>query len=35
MAYLRGACGRYRALGPLLTLIDELEGRAPFVPPTV
>jgi aminoglycoside/choline kinase family phosphotransferase len=35
MAYLRGACGRYRALGPLLTLIDELEGRASFVPPTV
>ena len=31
MAYLRGACERYRALGPLLTLIDELEGRAPVV----
>jgi len=31
MAYLRGACGRYRALAPLLALIDELEGRAPVV----
>jgi aminoglycoside/choline kinase family phosphotransferase len=31
MAYLRGACERYRALGPLLALIDELEGRAPVV----
>jgi aminoglycoside/choline kinase family phosphotransferase len=31
MAYLRGACGRYRALGPLLALIDELEQRAPVV----
>ena len=28
MAYLRGACARYRALGPLLALLDELEGRA-------
>ena len=27
MAYLRGACARYRALGPLLELLDELEGR--------
>ena len=27
MAYLRGACTRYRALGPLLLLLDELEGR--------
>ena len=27
MAYLRGACARYRALGPLLKLLDELEGR--------
>ena len=27
MAYLRGACLRYRALGPLLLLLDELEGR--------
>ena len=27
MAYLRGACARYRALGPLLQLLDELEGR--------
>ena len=25
MAYLRGACGRYGALHPLLALIDELE----------
>lgn len=31
MAYLRGACGRYRALGPLSVLFDELEGRAPAV----
>ena len=27
MAYLRGACARYRALGPLLKMLDELEGR--------
>ena len=27
MAYLRGACARYRALGPLLALIDEIEGQ--------
>jgi aminoglycoside/choline kinase family phosphotransferase len=31
MAYLRGACARYRALGGLLALIDELEGRIPAV----
>lgn len=31
MAYLRRACERYRALGPLLALIDELEGSAPVV----
>ena len=31
MHYLRGACERYRALGPLLALIDELEGRASVV----
>ena len=29
MAYLRAACERYRALGPLLALIDELERRTP------
>ncbi len=29
MAYLRAACGRYRELGPLLALIDELERRTP------
>lgn len=28
MAYLRHACGRYRELGPLLQLLDELEGSA-------
>ena len=27
MTYLRGACARYRALGPLLKMLDELEGR--------
>jgi hypothetical protein len=27
MAYLRAACARYSALGPLLRLLDELEGR--------
>ena len=27
-AYLRKTCNRYRALGPLLKLIDELENRA-------
>ena len=26
-AYLRGACARYSALGPLARLLDELEGR--------
>ncbi|MEP7208675.1 MAG: phosphotransferase [Casimicrobiaceae bacterium] len=31
MAHLRGACSRYRALGPLLRLLDELEGTAPAV----
>ena len=28
MRYLRAACERYRALGPLVTLIDEIEGGA-------
>ena len=28
MRYLRRACDRYRALGPLLQLLDELEGKA-------
>ena len=27
MVYLRGACGRYSALAPLLALLDRLEGR--------
>ncbi len=27
MTYLRGACGRYAALHPLLRLLDELEGH--------
>ena len=31
MAYLRGACARYRALLPLSRLLDELENRAPAV----
>ena len=31
MAYLRSACERYRALHPLLALIDALEGRASVV----
>ena len=31
MDYLRGACTRYRALGPLLQLLDELEQRAPVI----
>ena len=31
MAYLRGACARYRELGPLLKLLDELENRRPVV----
>jgi aminoglycoside/choline kinase family phosphotransferase len=34
MAYLRGACGRYRALAPLAALLDELEGPAPAVVPS-
>ncbi len=29
MRYLRGACARYRELGPLLRLIDELQQRQP------
>jgi aminoglycoside/choline kinase family phosphotransferase len=29
MRYLRGACARYRELGPLLVLLDALEDRAP------
>lgn len=29
MRYLRGACARYRQLGPLLRLLDELEQRQP------
>ena len=29
--YLRAACGRYRELGPLLKLLDDLEGRQPQV----
>jgi hypothetical protein len=29
MRYLRGACARYRELGPLLRLLDELEQRTP------
>ncbi len=29
MAYLRAACARYRALEPLLHLLDTLEARAP------
>ncbi len=29
MHYLRRACERYRALGPLLQLLDELEARQP------
>ena len=31
MAYLRRACERYRALGALHALLDELEGLAPVV----
>jgi aminoglycoside/choline kinase family phosphotransferase len=27
MRYLRGACARYRELGPLLRLFDELQQR--------
>ena len=35
MRYLRRACERYRALGPLLAVIDELEGPAPVVVPAL
>jgi aminoglycoside/choline kinase family phosphotransferase len=31
MRYLRGACGRYRELAPLLVLLDVLEDRAPVI----
>jgi aminoglycoside/choline kinase family phosphotransferase len=31
MKYLRGACGRYRELSPMIVLLDALEGRAPQV----
>jgi aminoglycoside/choline kinase family phosphotransferase len=31
MKYLRGACGRYRELAPMIVLLDALEGRAPQV----
>jgi len=31
MRYLRGACGRYRELAPMLVLLDALEDRAPVV----
>ena len=31
MRYLRGACARYRELGPLLKLLDQLEERRPAV----
>jgi len=31
MRYLRGACGRYRELSPLLALLDALADRAPAV----
>ncbi len=31
MRYLRGACGRYGALAPLLVLLDALEARAPVI----
>jgi aminoglycoside/choline kinase family phosphotransferase len=31
MAYLRGACGRYRQLEPLLVLLDALDGQVPVV----
>jgi hypothetical protein len=31
MRYLRGACGRYRELAPMIVLLDGLEGRAPAV----
>ena len=35
MTYLRRACERYRALAPLLELIDALEGRAQVAPDAV
>jgi hypothetical protein len=31
MAYLRGACARYRELLPLARLLDQIEARAPVV----
>jgi aminoglycoside/choline kinase family phosphotransferase len=31
MRYLRGACGRYRELAPMIVLLDALEGREPVV----
>ena len=31
MKYLRGACGRYRELAPMIVLLDGFEGRAPTV----
>jgi hypothetical protein len=31
MKYLRGACGRYRELSPMIVLLDALEGRQPTV----
>ena len=34
MAYLRRACERYSALGPLLRLLDELDRRQPAVTPS-
>jgi N-acetylmuramate 1-kinase len=35
MRYLRRACERYRALGPLLAVIDELDDPAPVVVPAL
>jgi len=35
MRYLRGACARYRELGPLLALLDALEDRAPAIDSTL
>jgi aminoglycoside/choline kinase family phosphotransferase len=29
--YIRSTCDRYRELGPLLKLIDEIEGTTPQV----
>ena len=31
LRYLRGACSRYRALGPLAKLLDEVDGRTPAI----